>query len=237
VGNARTLLDQVHSLARIADLEGDPGAYAQAISDELPTVSAGQPYAAQQADLEARDHALATALAHVDATIGRVMRIRLDHALASDPNADAAIAPTTRNVFTSTLGKYAHDLPLLAQRVRDAAARGGSRDPDAVGALAVEAARASLALRDALRGPVLELVRDLAKGALPDVQRAAIDRKRDDAERTKWSGLRRELEMVVARPEQITTAPLTKRLAAHPAELDDLPAEPDVSFADLIEMD
>src|SRR5204862_7375897 len=141
-----------------------------------------QPHAAVLPDLEVRDHALAVALAHVDATMARVMRIRLDHALASDPAADAAIAPPTRNVFTSTLGKYANDLPLLAQRVRDAAARGGARDPDAVAALVVEAARSTLALRQALRGPVLELVRDLAKSALPDVQRAATDRKRDDAE-------------------------------------------------------
>jgi hypothetical protein len=238
VGTARTLLDQVHSLARVSELEANAGAYAEAISDELPAgPDREQPYAGALPAHEARDHALASALAHIDTTISRVMRIRLDHALASDPAADAALAAPTRNVFASTLGKYAHDLSLLAQRVRDTVARAGSRQPDAVAALVVDAAQSTLALRDALRGPVLELVRNVARSALPDAQAAATDRKRDDTERTRWSALRRELETLTARPEQVATAPLAQRLAALPAELDELPPEPDVSFADMIEMD
>lgn len=242
--SSRALLDQAQSLARIDALCADPAQYAETLVHELETSATleamagtgdlGSVAAAPAvADLEARDHAIATALAHIDGTISRVMRVRLDHALASD----TSIAPPTRNVFASTVGKYANDLPLLAERVRDIAARGGSRDPDATASLVVEAARSSLALREALREPVLALVRRLAEALEPGVKKCAVDRRRDDKERATWSALRRELELVIANPAQIATAPLSKRLAAHESMLDELPPEAEVTFADMIELD
>jgi len=244
VTNSRALLDQAQSLARIDALCAAPGSYAEAVAEELETPATlrdlaetgdlGSLHVAPViADLEARDHALATALAHIDATIARVMRVRLDHALASD----TAIAAPTRNVFASTVGKYANDLPLLAERVRDVAARGGSRDPDGTASLVVEAARSSLALREALRAPVLALVQRLAEPLEAGVKACAIDRRREDKDRATWSALRRELEIVVARPAQIATAPLSTRLAAHESMLDELPPEAEVTFADMIELD
>ena len=224
--DSRALLDQVHTLLRIQDLEADPESYAQAVAGELtPVVSLPE--------IEARDHALAAALAHIDASTTRVMRVRLDHALASD----GSIAAPTRAVFASTIGKYASDLPLLADRVREQAARGGSQDPERVVDAVVDAARATLALREALRTPVLELVRQLATALGPGAERNAIDRDRSDAERKKWSALRRELEAQIATPLRITTAPLATRLAAFPEQIDEPPPGPEVSFADLIEMD
>lgn len=233
MGSARTVLDQVHSLAKVDELAREPGRYARAVADDLVTVSAG----ADLPGIEARDHALASALAHIDAAMTRVMRVRLDHALASDASADAAIAVPTRNVFASTLGKYAGDLGLLGERVRDLAARGRARDPGAVATLVVDAARATLDLRDALRAPVLDLVGAYAGELAPVAQRTAIDRTRSDSERKRWSALRRDLELLVSKPEHISSAPLAERLAAWDEQIDEPPPEPDVSFADMIELD
>ena len=224
--SSRAVLDQVQSLARIEALEADPAAYARAVADEIvPAASLGE--------LEARDHELAVALAQIDTALTRVMRVRLDHALASD----TSIGAPTRTVFASTIGKYANDLPLLAQRVREQAERGGAAHPDDIATLVVDAARASLALRETLRTPVLELVHSLATASRPDVERNAIDRERSDAERKKWSALRRDLETMIAVPAHISSAPLATRLAALPEQIDEPPAGPEVSFADMIELD
>ncbi len=224
--SSRAVLDQVHSLAKIEGLEADPGAYAAAVADEIAAASS-------LAELEARDHELAVALAHIDTTMIRVMRVHLEHALADD----TSIGGPTRSVFASTIGKYANDLPLLAERAREQAVRGGAKHPDDTATLVILAAQATLALREALRTPVLELVRALATATQPDAERNAIDRDRSDAERKKWSALRRDLETVVASPAHISSAPLATRLAALPEQIDEPPAGPEVSFADMIELD
>lgn len=226
VVSSRVVLDQVHSLANIEGLESDPASYAEAVAEEIAP-------AGSLAEIEARDHELAVALAHIDTTMTRVMRVRLDHALASD----SSIAAPTRTVFASTLGKYANDLPLLAQRVRDQATRGGAPDPDDIAARVVDAGRATLALREALRTPVLELVRSLATATRADAERNAIDRDRSDGERKKWSAVRRDVEILIASPVHICSAPLATRLAALPEQIDEPPAGPEVSFADMIELD
>ncbi len=248
MGSARTVLDQVHSLAKIDELAREPGRYADAVDADLaslptvpidlgegrerpPSIAAALPM------LEARDHELAAALAHVDASLTRFMRVRLDHALAADTSADAAIPIPTRNVFASTLGKYAGDLGLLGQRVRDQAARGRARDPDAVAASVVDAARVTLELREALRAPVLELVRQHGKATLPLAEQAAMDRRRDDAERKRWSALRRDLELLSSRPDHVSSGPLAARLGTWDEQIDEPPAEAEASFADMIEMD
>jgi hypothetical protein len=56
------------------------------------------------------------------------MAIRIDHALA----ADTSLAQPSRKLFATTIIAYADRLGLLAERVRDVAARGGARDADAV---------------------------------------------------------------------------------------------------------
>lgn len=186
------LLDRVHSLASIEQLGADPGAFAAALGPELSDGAAADAIAA-------RDAALRDALGRIDELAARIMRIRLDHALADD----TAIAPATRKVFAQTIASYAGRLPLLADRVRDVAARGRSPDPDRVADAVLEAARATLALRDALAAGILDLARDGAARALPDVDRRARDRTRDDAQRTADSALRRELEAVAAAPARL----------------------------------
>jgi hypothetical protein len=139
---ADRLLDQIQSLAASEALAAEPGRYAGALAAELPE------------SREARVAAITAALAQIDALAARVMKLRLDHALASD----TAIAPPTRRVFATTIVGYASDLGVLTARVRDVAMRTRGADPDRVAALVTDAARATLALRDALRAPVLALV-------------------------------------------------------------------------------
>ena len=160
---ARNLLDQVHSLARIEAFE--PERHAAALAAELPP-------ATTPAEIATRDALLAAALAEIDAMTARVMRIRLDHALASD----SSIGPPTRSVFASTIVGYAADLPLLAQRAHDVALRGGAGEPDRVAERVVEAARATLELRDATRAGVLALSRE-TRLAAEELERKAAEPK------------------------------------------------------------
>jgi hypothetical protein len=216
---SQRLLDQVQSLAAIDGFE--PHAYVDALSGELP------------AELDARDGALAAALAQLEVLAQRVMRIRLDHVLA----ADTSIAPPTRKVFATTVVGYAADLGKLAARVRDVAARTRGTDADRVAELVVDAARATLAQRETVRAGVLGLARELAVAAGPDADRRARDRQLDEPQRKRWSATRRELELVAADPARITTAPWSARIAQHPEQLDEPAAEPALTIADLLELD
>ncbi|MGE5183168.1 MAG: hypothetical protein ACM31C_13955 [Acidobacteriota bacterium] len=222
--SAARLLDAMHSLAAIEALE--PARYAEVLAGELPAQ-------ATLAELEAADRALAAALAHVDATCARVMRIRLDHALATDSSIEAP----TRKVFAHTVVHYARDLALLETRARDVAARGRARDPAGVAALVVEAARATLAQREALRAGILALVRDRATAAAPVADARARDRDLDERERKQWSAARRDLEALAAEPETIARAPRSARLAALPEQLDDPAPAPEPTLAELLELD
>jgi hypothetical protein len=225
---ARRILDQISTLAHLDAL--DPARYAEELAAEVPG-------AATLAELEARDALFADALAQIDAMIARVMRLRLDRALAADPALDAALAPPTRKVFAATIAAYATDLGLLGQRARDVAARGGARDPDAVAAAVLGAARAALALRVQVRAGVLALIRDLAAASAPEADRRARDRAEGEPARLRWSAMRRELEALAAEPGRVAAAPLAARLAAYPDQLDEPPPEREVTFADMIELD
>jgi hypothetical protein len=223
---AQHILDQARSLARIAELEADPAAYVERLAAELPA-------AATLVELAARDAVLAAALGQIDAMIARAMRIRLDHALAND----TSIGAPTRSVFASTITGYAGRLSLLEQRARDVAVRGRAADPDLVAEAVVEAARAALALRAALRDGVLALIREVAGAAVPEVDRRARDRRLDEPERRRWSAARRDLEAVAAEPERVLTAPMAARLGALPDQLDEPEIDREVAFADLLELD
>ncbi|MEJ7599483.1 MAG: hypothetical protein WKG01_16365 [Kofleriaceae bacterium] len=100
----------------------------------------------------------------------------------------------------------------------------------------VEAARQVLALREAIRDGVLELAREQARVAIPLADQHARDRMRNDAERRRWSAMRRDLEAIAADPAHLATAPLAARLAALPEQLDE-PAPPEPSLAELLELD
>ncbi|HEX8110072.1 MAG TPA: hypothetical protein VF516_20220 [Kofleriaceae bacterium] len=223
---AQQILDQACSLARIAVLEADPAVYAERLAAELPAV-------ATLIGLAARDAALVAALGQIDAMVARAMRIRLDHALASD----TSIGAPTRSVFASTITGYAGRLSLLEQRARDIAVRGRAADPDLVAKSVVEAGCAVLALRDALRAGVLALIRDLAREAVTEADRRARDRSLDESERRRWSAARRDLEAVAAEPERVLTAPMAARLGALPDQLDEPGMDREVAFADLLELD
>jgi hypothetical protein len=223
---AQHILDQACSLARIAALEADPAVYVEQLAAELPG-------AATLAELEARDAAAVAALGQIDAMTARAMRIRLDHALASD----TSIGAPTRSVFASTITGYAGRLSLLEQRARDVALRGRAADPDLVAESVVEAARAALALRAALRTGVLALIGDVARAAIPEADRRARDRSLDEPVRRRWSAARRDLEAVAADPERVLAAPMAARLGALPDQLDEPEPGREVSFADLLELD
>ena len=214
-------LDRVQSATSIEALEAEPACYADELARELP------------AELEARDAVLAQALRHVDDTATRIMRILLDHALAHD----SSLAAPTRKVFTSTIVSYAGRLDVLEARVRDLAARGGARDPDAVAGAVSGAARRTLALRDAVREPVLVLIRERATAAIPDADRHARDRKLADAERKRWSAVRRDLEAIAEQPERVLAAPFAARVAAWPEQIDEPDPEKEPTLAELIELD
>ena len=224
MSSARSVLDRVQSLAAIEALEADPGQYATQLAI---------PAATTLAELEARDALLAGALREVDEVIARVMRIRLDHALASD----TSIAAPTRRVFASTVASYATSLPLLAERVRDIAARGRAADPDAIAEAVVAAARTSLLLRDAVRAGVLFAIRELATAAIPAADQRARDRDLDDVQRKRWSAVRRDLEAIADEPERILAAPFATRIAAWPEQLDEPAPKPEPTLAELIELD
>lgn len=223
---AQHVLDQIHSLARLEALEAEPGVYAERLAPEIPA-------ATTLAELEARDAVLAGALGRIDVMIARAMRIRLDHALA----ADTSIGAPTRSVFSSTIVGYAGRLPLLAQRARDVAERGGAADPDGIAGAVLGAARAVLELREALRAGVLAAIRTLAQAAVAGADRRARDRNLDEPARRRWSAARRDLEAVAADPERVRAASFAARLAALPDQLDEPAPEREVTFADMLELD
>ena len=223
---AQNLLDQVQSVAKIEALEAEPVTYAAALGNELSP-------AATIAELEARDAQLSAALAAIDQLTARAMRILLERGLADD----SSLAAPTRAVFSQTVTSYVDKLDLLAQRARDVAARGGSRDPDGVAELVTGAARRVLALRDALATGVLALIRDLAAASLPEADRQARDKRLDDAPRKRWSAVRRDLEVLAQDPARIQVAPMPARVAAWPDQIDEPDPEKEVTFADMIELD
>jgi hypothetical protein len=222
--SARRLLDQVSSLAHLDAF--DPPSYAAQLAAEIPL-------AETLVELEARDALLADALAQLDAMIARAMRLCLEHALA----ADTSIGTPTRKVFATTVVAYASDLGLLAQRAREVALRGRAADPDAVTDAVVGAARRVLDLRAAARAGVLALIRDLAAASVAAADRHARDRHLDEPTRRRWSAMRRELEAIAAGPARIAAVPLAARLASHPDQLDEPAPEPEVTIADVIELD
>jgi hypothetical protein len=222
--SARRVLDQVSSLAHLDAF--DPPSYAEQLAAEVPPAQA-------LAELEARDALLADALAQLDAMIARAMRLCLEHALA----ADTSLGPPTRKVFATTVVRYASDLGLLAQRVRDLAARGRAPDPDAVADAVVGAARRVLDLRAQARAGVLALIRELAAASVVEADRRARERSQGEPTRRRWSAARRELEAVAADPARVTAAPWSARLAAFPDQLDEPAPEREVTFTEMIELD
>jgi hypothetical protein len=223
---AQHLLDQLQSVGRIADLAAAPETYAGHLAAEVGD-------ATTLAALEARDDLLRRALGQLDGAIERVMRIRLDAGLA----ADTSLPAPTRRLFASTVLRYQDTLDVLEDRARDAAARGGAADPAAVAATVGDAARAALALREAVRAPVLTLIGDLARAAVALADRSARDRQLDEPQRLRWSAARRDLEILAAEPDRIEVAAMAARLAAWPAQLDEPAPAKELTFAELIEMD
>lgn len=223
---AQQLLDQVQSVARLDALASDPAGYAALIADELP---AGD----ELADLEARDGQLRAAFGQLDAMIERAARLGIDQALAMD----SSIGAPTRKVFASTVVSYADRLDVLAARARDVAMRGGAGDPDDVADRIVGVARRVLEVRAALRGELLALVRRLALAATPAADRRAREPERDEASRKRWSAVRRDLETIAERPDAISAADLSTRVAAWPEQLDAPAPVAEPSLAELIELD
>ncbi len=217
-------LDRAQSLAQLEAI--DPASVLADLEAETST-------ATSIPELEERDAFLAAALDVFDAITIRAMKVRLDHALASD----GSLAAPTRTVFAQTIVSYADNIGLLAERARDAAARGRAASPEQVAELVAGAARASLDLRATLRAGVLALVSRLAKNGAELADKHARDGRLDDTVRKRWSAVRRDLETLVAQPAAISVAPMAKRVAAWPDQLDEATPVPEATLADLIELD
>ena len=202
-------LDQVYSLAQLERFA--PAEYLAELA---------MPAATTLAELAARDAAFVAELAAIDAMVTRVMKLRLERV--------DALAPPTRNVFATTIVQYARTLDVLQQRVHGIA-------PAAVAAV-MAAASEVLDLRAVLRSGLLDLVRTCSAADVELADARARDRKLDDAARKQWSRARRDLEALVLDPSGIVT-PTAQRLALYPEQLDDAPAGPEPTFADMIELD
>jgi hypothetical protein len=224
VSVAQRMLDQVYSIAQLEAFEST--AYIEQLAAELAAATTLD-------ELSARDATWIAALSAIDTMIIRAMKVRLDQALALE----ASLPAVTRNVFATTIVQYASRLELLGQRVHDVAARGGAHHPNDVADAVLAAARAVLGLRETLRVGVLELIRERCAADIAEADRQARDRTLDDAQRKQWSRARRDLEALAADPSGVLAAPVRARLAAYPEQLDDAPAGPELSFADLIELD
>jgi hypothetical protein len=217
-------LDRAHSLAQLEAI--DPASVVADVEGETPAAGSIQ-------ELEERDAFLTTVLDAFDAIAIRAMKVRLEHALAGD----GSIGPSTRNVFTQTIVTYADNVGLLAERARDLAMRGRSPSPDHVADLVAGAARASLGLRAALRDGVLDLVSRLAKASAALADNHARDGTLDEAIRKRRSAVRRDLETLATQPAAITAAPMAKRVAAWPDQLDEAAPVREATLAELIEID
>lgn len=217
-------LDRAHSLAQLEAL--DPASILAELEAETPSAQAIP-------ELEERDAFLAAALDAIDAIAIRAMKVRLEHALAND----GSIGAPTRAVFAQTIVNYADNVALLVERARDLAHRGRSPSPEHVADLVAGAARASLGLRAALRDGVLELASRFAKASVPLADKHARDGSLDETIRKRWSAVRRDLEAIAAQPAAISVAPMAKRVAAWPDQLDEPDPVREATLAELIEID
>ncbi len=218
------MLDSIHSLATLDALE--PSAYTEQII-------AGTPPAVTLAELEARDAYLATVLTKIDDALARFMKLRLDRALADD----VSLGAPTRKVFAQTIASYADNLGSLGDRVRDLAARGRAPDPEGVTNAVIDAARATLADREALRAGVLVHIAALATTSIAQADHQARDTTLSEAQRKRWSAVRRDSEVLAQEPAKLLAAPWSARIASWPEQLDEPAAAPEVHPSDLIELD
>lgn len=210
---SQQVLDAAFSRATLDAL--DPEVHALALADELPN------------DIEARDAALGRSLHAIDALTQRAMRLLLDGVGWETP---------TRNVFAQTILQYANNLDLLSQRAQDAAARARLADPATMAADTVAAATRALAIRDAVRAPVLTLIAVRSLNSVVDADKRARDQALPEPMRKKWSAIRRELEMVARDPGRVAGS-LAQRLLSHPDQLDEPEPSREPSLAELIELD
>ncbi len=221
---ASRVLDQVQSLAQVEAFE--PRVYAEQLAAEIAPVETRE-------DIAARDDVLRDAIARIEETATRIMRIRLEHALVGD----SSISVPTRKVFSHTVASYAGRVDLLRNRAHDIAERAGSHDPAAAARIVVDAAEATLAQRAELIRGVLDLAARLAADVAPNADAKARDRREAEAPRQQWSAVRGELEEIAVRPERILGKTFAVRLASWESLLDEPPPEKEPSLADLLELD
>lgn len=227
--SAQQQLDEIHRLAQLDDFSAD--GYLRRFAEEItadPVVTID--------DLEARDDRLRAGLGAIDGFTQRSMRIRLDTLLASSLAMDHSIGGPFRSYLASAVISYDADLGLLRERVVGAAARVDPRGADDTAEVIVEAARAVLATRVALRDALLGLARDLATATLPTALTAARDHGLADAVRLRWSAARRDLALIVEAPARVARHSFAERLKALPA-VDEQPEEaPELTRGELIEL-
>jgi hypothetical protein len=220
------LLEDVYSHARLEAFSAVT--YGERLRDELAALGNGS-----LAELEAADAALRDALSALHAFAGRVMRLHLERALADD----RALPVATRKVFATTVLAYAGDLRLLRERAADAARRADPGAAERVGEAVAACARATLELHQQLGQHVFALAAARAAAAVAPAERAARDRTLDDNTRMRWSAVRRDQHALAAQPQRLAEAALSDRVAALAPQLDEPEPEPELSRAQLLELD
>jgi len=138
--SARQLLDEVLRAAQIEAFAVDR--FLERVNAEVGD-SAG--LGAEQ--LAARDAQLEEMLSAIDGFTSRVMRIKLDHLLASDNS----VAPQFRTYLSSRVLDYDGDLDRLRARVVEVVSRVDPDGAPSIGAAIVDAADEALSLRRCLR--------------------------------------------------------------------------------------
>ena len=204
---------------------------------ELASLTPARFIAALAADLGTGDETLATLGAQLDALHQALlaieqftrlaMDIRLRHVLAHEP-----VAPELRRLLSATVVSYAGELALLRQRFARY-----------LSATLLEAVIAAvewvLALRQALRGGVLELGRQVALTQESWLKKAARNRLLEDAERLRLRLARVDLQQLVEQPERLAAERFEARLKKLPipAEEDEVEVGEDAQRFSLLEID
>jgi len=212
--SALVLLDQVQHLQDLNQFE--PLALLDALEADLgPQVSADGAEADRLlAQIAAQLDALHQVLSAIEPFARKIMGIRLLHALASEP-----VSPQLRPLLSATILSYAGDLRVLAQRLER------SVSVTALDAI-LAAAEAVLALRHELQQGVFAIGQRLARGYLPQVQRAARSPLVSTAHATRLRQVFVDLQKITESPLRLLAEPIEARLKKLPAPEADVLSSP-----------
>jgi hypothetical protein len=154
------------------------------------------------ATLSAQLDGLHEALLAIEPFTRKAMGIRLTHVLAAEP-----VPPQLRTLLSATVVSYASDMPLLRRRF------GRSLSAPLLDVI-ISTAERVLALRQALRDSILDLVRRMAvaHAQAPWLKNGARNGSLQDAERFRLRLATFDLQKLAERPEELAVERFEARL-------------------------